>query len=114
MQITMHDTLEEMFTAIEEARTAADERVKDWQAEIKVGDHFAQWTEYGFMILGKVLEAFEEPHMKHYRFCFCFSEACPEGERGDVHMSAVTSLIDEPTFKALFQKLNPPDVKCPV
>lgn len=30
-----------------------------------------------------------EPRLKHYRFCRCFSVACPEGELGDVHVSVV-------------------------
>jgi hypothetical protein len=108
MQITMYDTWENMIEAMQRASREADARVKPWQREIKVGDCFVQQTEYGFPIFGEVLATYQERHLKHYRFCFCFSEACPEGEKGDVHTSVITSLIDEAAFKAMHRKLNKP------
>jgi len=95
------DSVEEMFEAEQKAREAADERVEDWQKEIKVGDCFRQSTEYGFDIYGEVLEEYSAEHLKNYRFCYCFSEACPEGEKGDVHMSQITELISREEFERL-------------
>lgn len=106
MQITMFDSFEDMMKAMDTARRMADSQVKPWQKKIKKGDYFIQQTEYGFPIFGEVLDTYQASHLKNFRFCFCFSEACPEGEKGDVHVSVITALIDEATFKAVGKKLR--------
>jgi len=107
MRITFYDTVDEMFNALGQAMDEADSKVQEWQKAIKKGDCFKQWTEYGFYIYGKVLKnAPRTKRLQHYRFCFCFSEACPDGERGDVHISVVTELIDQAIFDEAYAGLN--------
>lgn len=63
---------------------AADSRVKPWQTAIQKGHYFRHPTDYGFGIYGETMEGYEEGELKNYRFCYRFSETCPEGERGSV------------------------------
>ena len=103
MEFQGFDSYEEMMDAIDKAREAADTRVAPWQADVKAGDYFVQATEYGFLIFGHVQESDEEFYKtdkgKHFRFCRCFSVACPEGELGDVHVSVITLVISESVFR---------------
>jgi hypothetical protein len=99
------DSVEEMFEAERKAREAADARTKEWQKQIKAGDCFRQSTDYGFDIYGEVLEEYEEEHLQNYRFCYCFSEACPEGEKGDVHVSVIDELISREAFEEIKKKM---------
>ena len=100
VQILTFNSHEEMQEAERKAQGEADRRVQPWQAEIKKGDCFKQWTEYGFYIFGEVLDEYREKHLKNYRLCDCFSEGCPEGEIGDVHVSQITALIAKDEFEA--------------
>jgi hypothetical protein len=87
VNITFYSNTEEMLDDLSRAMQEADEKVKPWQSQIKKGDCFWQNTEYGFKIYGKVLRnAYREKYLRNYRFCKCCSEACPEGETGDVHV----------------------------
>jgi len=111
VNITFYDSTEEMLDDLGQAMQEADEKVKPWQAEIKKGDYFWQETEYGFKIYGKVLNnaylvspsdeegISGEKHLRNYRFCKCYSEACPEGETGDVHMSVIGGLLTREEFE---------------
>jgi len=100
MNITFYNSTEELLDGLNQAMQAADERVKQWQAEIKKGDYFWQDTEYGFQIYGEVLRnAYRKKELKHYRFCKCYSEACPEGETGDVHISVIGGLLTREEFE---------------
>ncbi|MFC1712834.1 hypothetical protein ACFL6S_04145 [Candidatus Poribacteria bacterium] len=105
-EITSFDSVEEMMGAIDEARKSADAQVKPHQAALKIGDHFLQITEMGFWIWGEVLECYEEDRMKHYRFCNCFSNVCPHGEMGDVHVSVVTGTISKEAFDGIVKRLQ--------
>ena len=98
MKITFYDSLEEMFEAEEKARIAADGRTRDWQKKLDIGDHFIMDSGYDFPIFGKVLRKYEEDILKNYRFCDCYSVACPEGEKGDIHVSSVLGAITEDMF----------------
>jgi len=100
MEVEFFATHEEAMARLEEARKAADARVKPWQAALKPGERFIYLTE-GLVIFGEVLETHEEPHLKHYRFCRCFSVACPEGELGDVHVSTVACRISRQFFEEM-------------
>jgi len=114
MTFTAYDSFEEMMDDLSKAMDAADARVKPWQTAIQKGHHFWHPTDYGFPIFGQVLEdGYKEEHLKHYRFCFCFSEACPEGEKGDVHISVIGGLISKECFEAIYEKMNGrlPDVQ---
>jgi len=57
-----------------------------WRAAVKPGDCFVMDSGDGFLVFGEVLEDGEPGRLRHYRFCRCYSEACPEGELGDVHV----------------------------
>jgi len=90
---------------LREAMEAADARVKPWQAAVKVGDCFiADSGEEDLLVFGEVLEGYQEAHLRHYRFCRCFSVACQEGEVGDVHVSAVLCLVSRAFFEAMRQE----------
>ena len=52
-------------------------------------------------VFGEVLEGYQEAHLRHYRFCRCFSVACPEGEVGDVHVSTVLCRVINPHLAAV-------------
>ncbi len=106
IRMEFFDSVEEMFEAEREAREAADARVKDWQAKIKVGDCFRQETDYGFAIYGEALEEHNSEQLKHYRLCYCFSVACPLGEKGDVHVCQITEVISREDYEAIKAKLQ--------
>jgi hypothetical protein len=98
--------MEKMLDALTVAMESADERVQGWQKAIKKGDCFWQETEYGFKIYGKVLKnAYREKHLRNYRFCKCYSEACPEGETGDVHTSVIGGLLTGEEFEEKIKAL---------
>ena len=106
MNITFYNSTEEMLDDLSKAMQAADEKVKPWQAQIKKGDCFWQDTEYGFQVYGEVLRnAYRKKELKHYRFCKCYSEACPEGEMGDVHTSVVGGLLTREEFEEKIKAL---------
>ena len=105
MNMQFFDSYEDMMNAEREAREAADDKVQTWQERIKVGDCFRHSTPYGFEIFGEVLGGCEEEHLKNYRYCCCYSIACREGERGDVHVSVIDSLLDRDTFEQIKKKL---------
>lgn len=84
----------------------ADERVQEWQKAIKKGDYFWQETEYDFNIYGEVLEDDYEGELQHYRFCKCYSSACPEGEIGDVHLSVISGILTREEFEERIQELQ--------
>jgi len=82
----------------------ADEKVQDWQRAIRKGDYYRQETEYGFDAYGKVLKnAYREKNLRNYRFVKAYSEACPEGELGDLHVSSVSEIITKEQFEKVRQ-----------
>ena len=102
MEVEFFDSLEEAQARLRQAMEAADARVKPWQAAVKVGDCFiADGGEEDLVVFGEVLEGYTEAHLRHYRFCRCFSVACPEGEVGDVHVSTVLCLVSRAFFEAM-------------
>ena len=106
IRMEFFDSVEEMFEAERKAREAADASVEDRQEKIKVGDYCRQETDEGFDIFGEVLEEHNAEHLKNYRFCYCFSVACPEGEKGDVHVCQVTELISREDYETIKAKLQ--------
>ena len=104
MKVEFFDSLEEAQACLRQAMEAADAHVKPWQAAVKVGDCFiADGGEEDLVVFGEVLEGYTELHLRHYRFCRCFSVACPEGEVGDVHVSTVLCLVSRAFFEAMRQ-----------
>lgn len=100
----MFGTMEEAMERLEQARKAADARVKPWQADARPGDCFITDAEEGLLIFGEVLEVCEDPRLQHYRFCRCYSVACPEGELGDVHVSTICRFISREQFEQAREK----------
>lgn len=100
------ESVEEMFEAERKAQEAANARTKDWQKQIKVGDCFRQSTPYGFDIYGEVLEGYTREDLQNYRFCYCFSVACPEGEKGDVHVSVISEVITREKFEEVKKEMQ--------
>jgi len=101
MKVEFFDSQEAAHARLREAMKAADARVRPWQAAIAPGDCFVTdcGGVEGFLIFGEVLEGYTEPHLRHYRFCRCFSVACTEGEVGDVHVSAILCVIARGVFE---------------
>lgn len=116
------NSIDEMLSYMQARGEEADSRVEAWQS-VKPGDYFIRLVEMGgdeVIIYGKVLDPIQEeinagadedevayqrelrdePHMKHYRFARCYSELCPEGEYGDVHISTIALVITEGVFKS--------------
>jgi hypothetical protein len=83
---------------------SADENTQEWQKAIKKDDYYRQETEYGFSCYGKVLKnAYKEKNLRNYRFVKAYSEACPEGEMGDIHISVVAEIITKEQFEEAMQ-----------
>ncbi len=102
MPVYSFDDLDDMFEHMREDMDEADSRVKSWQACIKPGDYFMRESGLGFTIYGEILDE-EEPrpeHLKHYRLCKAYSQACRQGEMGDVHVSTIDELIFKEQFEA--------------
>ena len=100
MKVEFFSSWEEALQRLDEARQVADARVQPWQTQLKPGDCFLQLAEQEeLLIFGEVLETYPEKRMRHYRFCRCYSVACPEGEMGDVHISVVLCQISREDFE---------------
>jgi len=98
MEVEFFDSLEAAQQRLLQAMKAADGRVKPWQAAVKPGDFFV--SDGGdVLVFGEVLEGYAEEHLRHYRFCRCFSVACPEGELGDVHVCTILALLSRQLFE---------------
>ena len=103
MKIEFFDSHEAAMRRLDEAMKAADARVVAWQAVLRPGDCILSIVEDGLVVFGEILEGYPEPHLKHYRFCRCYSVACPEGELGDVHVSTVACRISRGFFEQMRQ-----------
>ena len=105
MEVEFFDSLEEAQARLRQAMKAADGKVKPWQAAIRPGDCFiADGGEEDLVVFGEVLEGYQEAHLRHYRFCRCFSVACQEGELGDVHVSTVLCRVSRAFFDEMRQE----------
>jgi hypothetical protein len=102
MEIRFYKSFEEMMEAERSAQKAAAVRTADWQKRISNGHCFASISPYGFPIFGEVLDDYrsESPEIRYYRLCDCYSIACPEGEKGDVHISTIDALVTKNAFNA--------------
>jgi hypothetical protein len=100
MNVTFYRNTEEMLDALTGAMEAADENTQEWQKALKKGDYYRQETEYGFDIFGVVLKnAYKQMNLRNYRFVKAYSEACPEGEMGDLHVSSISEIISKERFE---------------
>ena len=103
MEVEFFDSHEAAAKRLRQAMEAADARVAPWQAALRPGECILSIVEDGLVVFGEVLEGYREPHLKHYRFCRCFSVACPAGELGDMHVSTVACRISRPFFEQMRQ-----------
>lgn len=96
------DDLDDMFDQMRNNMDEADRDVKPWQEKVKAGDYFARWSELGFHVYGEILQEDEprEKGLEHYRLCRGYSMACPQGEIGDIHVSAIDELISKEQFES--------------
>ena len=105
MQVEFFDSLEAAQARLQQATKAADANVRPWQAAVRPGQLFiAESGEEGLLVFGEVLEAYREERLRHYRFCRCFSQAVPEGELGDVHVSTILCVVGREFFEAMRQE----------
>ncbi len=107
MRITFYDSTEKMLDDLDRAMQEADRNVQTWQKTIKRGDYFWHDTEYGFTILGQVLQnGYQVKRLQNYRFCKCYSVACPEGELLDVHISVIKGRLTKEGFEDRLKEIN--------
>ena len=123
MTITSFDTLEDVFSAMEADLKVANANVEEWQSKLVPGDFFIRFVD-GIPIFCRVLDPalpvypdstlnsdelaelkeealwYAEPHMQSFRFCYTYSQFCPEGELGDVHVSTASLKIHSNDFLA--------------
>jgi hypothetical protein len=104
LKVETCDSIEALLKAQKLAEKAADQRVQDWQAQVKEGDCFIQRTPDGLEIFGEVLG----PGLggENWRRCRCYSLVCPEGEVGSVHVSQMNDLINRERFESVRNKLT--------
>lgn len=104
MDVQSFDSLEEMFEAERRAQDQANAATEEWQYGMHKGDYFVKDSGLGFPIVGRVLKEYKGKEMVGYRFCECYSVACPYGERGDVHVSTFGKKIDADLFERFKSK----------
>lgn len=118
MGIVHFDSCEDMFAAVAQAQKAADAAVIPAQAQMVAGDYFVRHDHSsGIVIYGEILDPakpngldlssaeceedaqiYAQPHMKHVRFCRCYSVVVPHGELGDVHVSRMDVQLSKHMF----------------
>lgn len=118
MKISPYKSYEEMMQALVEATQEADANSQDWQKSLKAGDKVVRY-ESGLFIYSEILDPVAEEkasgadsdevkyvedlynseHMQGYRFTKSYSEACPEGEYGDIHILTVVSKLSDEQFE---------------
>src|SRR5262245_31921574 len=108
-QVFNFDNLEHMQRLLRSNIKAGDAHGKGWQWVPAPGDHYviAVQSPDGerMVIYGEILdplalehpdevdylrEKYTKPHMKNFRFVRAFSQGCPDGELGDVHLAEVS------------------------
>ena len=125
VDITFYDSDEEMWEHEAKARKLADERVNPWHLKVRAGDILVSDPGYGFPIFHEVLDNekivgdnfkkygddYEDegvyildtycfnPEPWNYRFCRSYSEVCPNGELGDIHLSIALGKIPRDIFE---------------
>ena len=118
-----------MIEAERKAREAADARVKPWHLRARAGDILVSMPYEDLVVFHElldneklvkeylwkygddyedegiyILDIYNEPHMKNYRFCRNYSAVVPEGELGDMHLSIAICRITRERFDDLKEK----------
>lgn len=128
------ESTDAMLDYIARNREAADAAVGPEAAQFKPGEHYARIIpEYGLIVYGEIIDPIQseidagadeeeveyqrelraEPHMKHMRFTKSYSQACEDGEFGDVHVSSMHLHLTKEEFeraKANEWPTNPRDL----
>lgn len=122
MAVETFDSWEGLMEAERRTREAADGRMRPWQEKLGPGAYFVRVVVEGIVIWGSILDPakpigdgpvsdevlkeyeeeakiYDEPHMRGFRFTFCSSDACPEGEYGDTHVSTVLSEVTKEEYE---------------
>ncbi len=95
------------FASLQQARESlralileSDAHVQPWQEAIRAHDYFRHDSGCGFPIYCRVMEEEEErpSYLRHFRFCCCYSVACPDGELGDVHVALGEAALSREQF----------------
>lgn len=118
--ITEFDNIDDMLSYIQEGREEADAAVGPEARQFVPGTHYARFIpDHGLLVYGEIIDPIEserqagadedeiefqrqlrdEPHMKHMRFTKSYSEACAEGEFGDVHVSTMHVPLTKEEFE---------------
>lgn len=113
MKIIPSDNLEDFFAAENSAREEADSTVQSFQKRLQAGDCFLRYLpDMDLVIWGEVIEGQPaDATMKNYRYARCYSQICPEGEYGDVHVSSVASAIGRSQFNEGRERGWPSDIE---
>jgi len=131
VKITFYDSIEEMWNDLSRAMKIADERVTEEQKKYRPGDIVVSDSGYGFPIFHEILDIetlvrenlwkygdddedegiytldlYRQPHMRYYCFANNFSEACRDGEFGDVHRSVILFKIPKLVFEELRKRAS--------
>jgi hypothetical protein len=97
------DTVDEMIAAVAAGQADADARVEPWQAAVAPGDHYVTFFAYdngALVIYGQVLPPDPESSLRaNSREVRAFSQDCPEGEYGIVHVAGIAGLITPEQFE---------------
>ncbi|HUU88607.1 MAG TPA: hypothetical protein VMX17_12760 [Candidatus Glassbacteria bacterium] len=119
MTVTAYDSIEDMFKDVQSQVEKSNAAVQPWQSQIKEGTYFLRLERsFGIVIYGYVdkleyeedKELYASPHMEHFRPARCFSEMCPEGEFGDVHIATVDLIISKEVFDKAKENNWPNDI----
>lgn len=113
MKFQSFDSFEDMLKSLNKARESADSRTTRAQMDIHPGS-FVEIDHGDLMVYAMVLspddgctdeeeaeysrDLYAQPHMRGYRFSKAYSEMCPQGELGDIHVSTVTRVITKEEF----------------
>lgn len=100
--VRQYNSFEAMMEDMRKAQAAADQQITPWQLKVEEGDCFIR-LEPELTIFGEVLEQDPEDLALHpsYRWTKCYSSWCPEGEKGDTHVSRFDMLISRRLFEFL-------------
>lgn len=114
--VTTFDSLEDMIEALEEQGKKAKESANNLRSYLEkfreLGTCFVMAHPAGFFIYGQVegsdypedLQDLEASFQDGYVFCRAFSEVCPEGELGSIHISKIEAVISQEGFNGAREK----------
>jgi hypothetical protein len=126
--VTSYGSFEEMMEDLGRQMDRADSMVTEKQKRYRPGDIVVSDSGLGFLIFNVIqdiekivgenlmtsededeedadedgiytLDLYREPHMRNYCYSHSYSEACPEGEYGDFHVSQGLFRIRKEVFE---------------